>query len=550
MSDSQIAPRSPRALPRLAWAFVGLGALVRILRLVFGTEVIEIEGVEYGRLAENLWRDGAYLGILRDSELMFPPLYPLILGMVSWLPGVDTELAARLVSLVAGTVFIALMGICARRFAGERAAVLATALAALWPGLVLASTSCFSEMTGATFLLGGFVAAWSLARGGGVAMACVSGFCLAAAYLTRVENLAVALFTIGLLAISAGRTVGLRRLAIVTATFVVLASPYPHYLWRTTGEVRVQAKSERVMATIGRFAKGQDFQTASYEIGPVGEPRGPWLTPNVPFDPPDASARGEASTSAFIGYWTSNLLAAGTLVIGMKAIGSPLHLLLAAVLLLAALRSGAWSPAALRRSDPEGKRFADLWLLGFAGLLVATGCFYKVILRYFVPLALPLGLWAVRGLVLTVDRRPGIARAIMIGGAVVLLLSSGARLGSGVREFGETDPVHAITREVGEQLAQDLDRVAPELPLTPGVMTHDPRFAWYSGAWWEPLPVTTDASLVVARARARSAPFIAIRRAADGSLGGRASDWFDASALPTGLELIRDDERVVVLRVR
>ncbi len=73
-----------------------------------------------------------------------PPLYPLVLGAVSWLGGAALA-AQRAVGCVIGTVSIVLFGILGRRLGGRPVGLLAAGIAAAYPPLIVVDGALMSE---------------------------------------------------------------------------------------------------------------------------------------------------------------------------------------------------------------------------------------------------------------------------------------------------------------------------------------------------------------------------------------------------------------------
>ena len=94
-----------------------------------------------------------------------PPLWPLFLAGIYAVVG-DHVLAARAVEIVLGLLTVALVGALAHRLAvskgrdGGRAALVAMALAAVYPPLLLAGGSLLSESLSLPLELGSLLAAW------------------------------------------------------------------------------------------------------------------------------------------------------------------------------------------------------------------------------------------------------------------------------------------------------------------------------------------------------------------------------------------------------
>src|SRR5215813_5241135 len=94
---------SPSFLAALGLAFA-LALLLRIIWLHYWPLSIESEGVYYARLGQNLLSGRGYVGIKEvGKQLLYPPLYPLLVALFSSIAR-DAELAARLVSVVFGSL--------------------------------------------------------------------------------------------------------------------------------------------------------------------------------------------------------------------------------------------------------------------------------------------------------------------------------------------------------------------------------------------------------------------------------------------------------------
>ena len=81
-----------------------------------------------------------------------PPLYPYLLGAVFRLTG-DSWTAGRLVSALCGVAAVALIGWIGARLWGERVGLVAMAIAAVYPPLVLVSGTLISEGPGLPLML-------------------------------------------------------------------------------------------------------------------------------------------------------------------------------------------------------------------------------------------------------------------------------------------------------------------------------------------------------------------------------------------------------------
>jgi len=220
--------------------------LVRFAALAYWqTGAIENEGAEYARLAQNLREGAGFVGLaMPGTELLFNPLYPVLIAAASFITR-DYEWAARLISLLFGGFLpLPVFGIASRLF-NRRVGLVAALLTILHPLLVNLSFAAFSEgpyllvLLSAVYLVvraldQSSIWAWSLV-----------GAAFGLAYLVRAE--AVAPFLIAVVfafAATKGRiaTKSKRALAAI-GVFLLLALPEAILIYRSTGKIMLEGKS-------------------------------------------------------------------------------------------------------------------------------------------------------------------------------------------------------------------------------------------------------------------------------------------------------------------
>jgi 4-amino-4-deoxy-L-arabinose transferase-like glycosyltransferase len=125
--------------------------------LVAGDDPLVGDGFEIHAIA-NVVADGrGYVtpivppGVEPVATAHKPPLYPLVLAFFSWL-GADSPVAHQVVTALIGGGTVAAVGFLAHRLAGNRAAVVAAAIAAFYP-VFLATDSSLRTETLYTFLV-------------------------------------------------------------------------------------------------------------------------------------------------------------------------------------------------------------------------------------------------------------------------------------------------------------------------------------------------------------------------------------------------------------
>ena len=156
----------------LRWLFL-VAAAGLALRLVFAFgywtgEVLTRDEREYLSLARSV---AAGHGFVYDAEVKSGPVdpfgrapgYPLFLALVGGGGSVTTSVPAsvKMAQAVVGGLGVVLVGLLARRLAGDRAMVAAAAIAACYPPLVWISAYAFSE---AIFWPLGLLVAWIFQR--------------------------------------------------------------------------------------------------------------------------------------------------------------------------------------------------------------------------------------------------------------------------------------------------------------------------------------------------------------------------------------------------
>ena len=498
-----------------------LALAVRIVRILLFTHVVEIEGSEYGRIAESLVRDGAYVGLMDGPELMLPPLYSLGMAATMKVTGVGAETAGRAVSCLASLVTVLACWVLAARVAGRRAAWWTGVLVALGPAFVLTGAAVFSESLTIMAMALGALCFERAAATRRLAWAASTGVAFGLAYLARVEMVLLGPAAAILLALRTGDRAPHRSRWFAPSAclmaFGLVALPYPIWVHGVTDEATFAGKSARVFATIDRFSRGMTLEQANYAVDAEGRQEGTWLEPNTPWRGPGAFTLFAENPSAIASHVFHNgIRNAWTLVSG-KGVVSLLWLL------------PVW--LALRdRGRSRSTRSLDALLLVMGLYIFATASVYKTLIRYLAPLALPAALGAGRGLA----GRPWAAV-----GCAILILSSLRGVLHGHGEFAESGHlvVEELAQVVGEHVADgDL------------VMASDSRVPFHAGARWVPTPVSATSEGLLAFARSKGATLLVIMpRSANRRPGG----WFDADSLPADMTLLHGtSDGGLVLRLR
>ena len=273
LGDSSLAALRTAIVGFLPLLLILLFAFVlRLLTARFLMGLIDPEGAEYARIAENILNGNGYVGIaVPGAQLSFPPLFPLLIAAVSLLTH-QLDLAGRLISVTMGTLLVLPAYSITLQLYNRKAAYVAALLTACHPLLIGFASTVFSETTYITLVLSG--AYWSLR--------CLSlqaarnfllaGFCFGLAYLTKPEAalypfLTVPLLVAGSFAMDRRQT---RRVVISSgilfAAFLLLATPYIVWLSMETGQFRWEGKTPRNIALMIPYVTGSNSDEAEYGI--------------------------------------------------------------------------------------------------------------------------------------------------------------------------------------------------------------------------------------------------------------------------------------------
>jgi 4-amino-4-deoxy-L-arabinose transferase-like glycosyltransferase len=244
-----------------AWFWVGAIVLASVavrLAAIFhwGTGAIETEGVGYARIAQNLRNGTGYVGMTSPGlQLVFPPFYPLLIAFASFFTH-DYEWAGRLVSLIFEVLLPLPIFAIASRLYGRRVGFLAAALAVFYPLLVNLSFAVLSEAVYIPLLMLGVYLVLGALDASSIWLYCLIGAIFGFAYLTRQEAVA-SLFIAVLLTLFLGKgSVGARckRAGAALAIFAIVALPEVVFLYRATGQIRLETKSSIFYAAQVRAA--------------------------------------------------------------------------------------------------------------------------------------------------------------------------------------------------------------------------------------------------------------------------------------------------------
>ena len=472
-----------------------LALVLRIIWWASYVDVIENEGVEYARLAWNWFHGHGYVSIFGGTHTLFPPFYPLLIGLFAPLAGSE-EVSARLVSLLAGLAVVAAGYLMARQMFGERIAVLAGTLLACHPTLIALSVSTYSEgLYLGLGMLGSLACVHTIDRKSWRSALLAGGFA-GCAYLTRPEGIALAVGFGGVILAGLllrhyppGRAAGYAL--VVVAAAAVVGSPYVWHLSRITGAFRWEGKSAINNRLVKAVDQGMNFREAGRGLGPNAEPLGAFMFPDQHALLAEPSRSSEGLLQVLTDAPLARLRLVGASLLSARYLGSPLLPLL---VLAGLLLTGWW-----KQRGPAG---LVLMVLPAVSLLVMIGVRWNWA-RYYFPLLGTGLIWAaagaerLAGAAARLTGRMGWAPArqnvltlVLAGGALSALVGLSARDLPNLTEIGQTR-IHDV-RLAGELIRADAARRTPPIDR-PLIATVGLAVAHYAGGEVVYLPYADEA---------------------------------------------------------
>src|SRR5262245_17697582 len=350
--------------------------------------VICSDGAEYARMAEHLLHDHALVGNFEGPEIIYGPLYPvLIAGVMLVVP--NSETAAHIVSLVSGVALVLLVFVIAEYVYNRRTAYLCALVTSVHPLLVVVSGSTYNEALYLALFMAVVYCGLRAVELHRLRDCLMLGVCLGLAYLTRAEAFAYVLLFVAALLV-AGLLQKKVRAAfvgsmIVAAGFFTLASPYIAFLYKSTGSVRLEAKFDMNYTQARNRLAGMGDDEAEYAIDNDGTIKGPMLAPSQFADgtPYPHSLVDQLGTLAAMATYHRHEIYSFFMA---PAIGS---LLLFGLVFLGLFRQ-SWN------NRRVGNESVLVVMAGSIALVVATSA--AGLFRYFLPVVPLMLMWGRKGL--------------------------------------------------------------------------------------------------------------------------------------------------------
>jgi hypothetical protein len=449
---------------RLVAALVLLAAVVRVVRWNV-TAVMFNDGPVFLSLADAFAR----LDLATALGHPFHPLYPAVVALVDLAVG-RLETAAVMVSVVAGSLAVAVLHRLVRAGLSPAHGVVAAGLLAVHPTAVEFTGDVQSEGVYLLFFLATATASVSALRRGSVPRAFLAGVLAGTAYLARPEGLGLAAVAacVALLEALLGRRSWRHTLALCTALALgafLVASPYMAWLRMADGSWTVTQKKS-VSALVGLEDAPIDGPPSGLPGPDLAAPAAPGTAPH-PLPPEEAAPDpGDSSGPGFV---------ASLLDVGQTHVRALQYGLV--VLLVLALAFGI----AGRTRRPYGL-FVGLAVGFHVALLIglALGAGYVSSRHALPPMTLLFG-HAAGGLLATGQAVQALRPRVPASMAAALLAAAFAAAG-----FGKALRPDRV-EELAERRAAEWLRMQ-EVPVR-AVAARKQRVAWYARAPFVEIPL-------------------------------------------------------------
>jgi hypothetical protein len=483
-----------------------LGLVLRLVCLFYFTDAINGEGAEYCRIAENLVAGKGYVGIATEGrELMFPPLFPLLIAAFSFLTG-DFYRAAQLVSLLAGMALLTMLFAVVQDLYERKVALIALALACIHPVLVQLSATTWVENLYIALLLAAVFTGNRCHFFSDLKYWALTGLFLGLAYLACPQAIIFPLLygAAFLVLKRLHQTVTVGRTGLLIGIFAVLASPYIAFLSLSTGTLRFEGKTI-VNNALGRKLLGGAVERVSgYEVSKRLEERGVWMRPTAEVAATAGATDYRQTVKIALSKGLKNIVTVFLAFSDQYFLGAPL----VAPLICLGLFATPWTRA-------RASRELLLLLTALGSLLTLTTVIHSFQIRYYFVL-IPFSLvWGAKGIAelsgwmkrtfgkLEWGYTAGWAGRVAGGAAFLALLALFATGADGVETFRADRGVRmSHLRVAGNWLAR--------LPGAKVVMDTGTPLAFHAGATYVPMP-WCDGDTALRFAQKKKVNFVVVR---------------------------------------
>lgn len=237
---------------------VALSFIVRII-LFWQDKVIAADGISYVSIARSIFRGEGFA-----AAAHFPPLYPILIGLFSYITPYD-EVSGKVVSTILGGLVVIPIHLLGKEMFSRQVGLVASILAALSPTLIVISGRVLSQSTYITLLVTALYLIWKAFHANSRKMALAAGFMFGASYLTRPEAVIVLVGVSGVFLLL--RPLPLARkdyfmlLLFIWGAFFISIFPYILLLHKVSGTWQLTGKSSVTLAdSLGWYLNRPDLK--------------------------------------------------------------------------------------------------------------------------------------------------------------------------------------------------------------------------------------------------------------------------------------------------
>jgi len=237
-----------------------------VIRLIFlGFHgVIEEDGVGLASIGKNLISGMGYLGIEGDVALVYSPLYPLLIGLISFIVK-NVEISGRLISVLFGSLLIIPVYFIGKKVYDKKVGLIAGLLVSLYPVLVYLSDIVYAEsLYFFLFFFGVYFALESL-DGKKWLNYILTGVFFGISYWVKPEVVIGVLIFFIFSLVKNKKEVLLKSLVFLLIV-VLFVAPYIGFLYLETGRVLSNGKSSLTFLLNGKEVGSEDYEKEFFEL--------------------------------------------------------------------------------------------------------------------------------------------------------------------------------------------------------------------------------------------------------------------------------------------
>ena len=251
---------------KINWKLLIVFILALVIRLIFlgFHSVIEEDGVGLVTIGKNLVTGNGYIGIEGDVDLVYSPLYPLLVGLLSFIVR-NLELAGRLISVLFGGLLVIPIYLIAKKVYNKKVALIAGLLTALYPVLVYLSDIVYAEsLYFFVFFFGIYFALESLDNKKWLNYV-LTGLLFGVGYWIKPE-IAIAVLIFFVFSLVKNKKEVIVKSLVFLLIFLVVIAPYIGFLYLETGKLLSNGKSSLTFLLSKGDVGSEEYEKTFFEL--------------------------------------------------------------------------------------------------------------------------------------------------------------------------------------------------------------------------------------------------------------------------------------------